>query len=225
MKELITNNFIIEYQDGLESFIKDSLNIFDLNFPLIKETFNCNIKEIGKLKAYFFTQRNDFVEYIKFVSDGYTPPSWVTGCFYNGEIQTLVEVDSKKIYTLTHEMVHLYIQKLIYDKYNIDRIRWFDESYASYLDGHIKNKTLNELKSICLKLKSLHDFDVNILDNVENIKTNSYNGYDIFLIVGKYIFENKLAKKYIEIIKTDFKKIREIGSTILTKSIKFIEKL
>ena len=229
MKEIITDRFVINFQEGLEDFVANSLNIVELKMPILKDLFGKDAEFVGKLKASFFTERKDFVEYIKSISNGKTPPEWATGCFYNGEIQTLLnmknEEDMKyKIHTLTHEMTHLYIQKLVYEKYKIDRIRWFDESYASFVDGHICNRTKEELQNICEQLKLLGHFDLNILDNINKVKTNEYDGYDMFLIVGKYIFENDLSKKYLDLIKTKPEELRKEGRSILEKSIQYVLK-
>ena len=230
MKELITNHLVLHYQDGLENFIKNSLKIVETKLPFIKELFKNDDIDAIQLKASFFTKRNEFVKYIKSISSGHTPPSWATGCFYNGEIQTLIDINDKndltfKVHTLTHEMVHLYIQKFIYEKFNLDRIRWFDESYASFIDGHIEYRNLRDLKAICYQLKSLGDFDMNFLDDVKNVKTNTYDGYDMFLIIGKYIFENNLAKEYMELLKKSPNEIRRLGTKILPKAIQYIEKI
>jgi len=229
MKEIITDRFIINFQDGLEDFVANSLNIVKLKMPIINDLFGEDAEGVGELKASFFTVRKDFVEYIKSISNGRTPPEWATGCFYKGEIQTLLNINSKeemkyKIHTLTHEMTHLYIQKLVYEKYKIDRIRWFDESYASFIDGHICNKTKEELQIICKKLKMLGQFDLNILDDINKVKTNEYDGYDMFLIVGKYIFENDLSKKYLDLIKIKPEEIRKEGRSVLEKSIQYVLK-
>lgn len=44
----------------------------------------------------------------------------------------------------------------------------------------------------------------------------------MFLIIGVYIFENKLEKKYLDIIKNDYLKIKDIGKEILVKAIKYV---
>ena len=226
MKKTVTDKFIINFQEGLEEFVDISLKVVEKQMPLLENLFLSEVAKVGKLKASFFTERKEFVEYIKSVSNGRTPPEWATGCFYNGEIQTLIDITNHedlkyKVHTLTHEMTHLYIQKNIYEKYNIDRIRWFDESYASYIDGHIKNRTKEQLKNKCNKLKDIGEFDLNILNDINRVKTKDYDGYDMFLIVGKYIFENDLSKKYLVLIKTKPEEIRKVGREILTKSIKY----
>lgn len=228
MKELVTKKFILSYQDGLDDFIERSLKIVDERMPLIDKLFSCNEDTAIKLKASFFTKREDFIEYIKSVSGGKTFPAWVTGCFYNGEIQTLVNINDAddvkfKAHILTHEMAHLYIENTIYSKYNIDRIRWFDESYAGFLDGHMKNRINKQFREICLELKRLGNFDMNSIDDVNYVITKNYNGYNMFRIIGKYIFENDLAKKYLDLLKNNPSTIREIGKDILPKAIKYVE--
>ena len=86
MKELTTRHLVLHYQDGLENFVKDSLNIVETKLPFIKELFKNDDIDNFQLKASFFTKRNEFEMYIKSISGGHTPPPWATGCFYNGEI-------------------------------------------------------------------------------------------------------------------------------------------
>jgi len=225
MEKIVTDRIEINFQEGLDEFVGVSLKMIEKQMPLLENLFLSEVEKVGKLKASFFTERKKFVEYIKSIN-GETPPEWATGCFCNGEIQILLNVNNKedvkyRVHTLTHEMVHLYIQKLVYEKYKIDRIRWFDESYAVYIDGQIKNKSKEQLINICEQLKIIGTFDLNVLDDINKVKTKEYDGYQMFLIVGKYIFENNLAKDYIELLKTKPEEIRKIGREILTKSIKY----
>ena len=118
MKVLNTGQFEIYYQHGLEDFVDKSIKIFDKRYEMLKCLFDDNCEQVEKLKASFFTKREDFENYIKMVSGGITPPNWATGCFYNGEIQTLLNLENikdveDKVYTLSHETAHLYIQKLL----------------------------------------------------------------------------------------------------------------
>lgn len=182
---------------------------------------------LPKINVAFFCERKDFVDYIQSNFNA-TPPEWAMGCFYGGGIQVLINLnDEKNIeknkHHLLHETVHLYINHFIYDKYKINRIRWFDECFANYLDGTQKNIKNKELLECCKKLKLLKNFDLASLNDVKKIITNEYNGYDIFHIVGKYIFENNLQNDYIKIIKENYKKIQEIGKTILSDAINYIE--
>ncbi|MFA6331258.1 MAG: hypothetical protein WCX32_04565, partial [Clostridia bacterium] len=40
----------------------------------------------------------------------------------------------------------------IYKKYNINRFRWLDESYACFLDGHIADMPTEKFNNIITKL-------------------------------------------------------------------------
>lgn len=226
MRNLTTENFVLNYQEDLEEFIQDSLTIFDSKKTLITNLFGDILNQ--KIKASFFTNRDDFVEYIKSISKGNTPPTWATGCFYNGEIQALINIndinnlESKK-HTLTHEFVHLCFNEFIYDKYAIDRIRWLDESFAVYVDGRADKISQDKLKSMVHELKKLGEFDVNVLNDKNKIKTETYDGYDMFLIIGKYIFANNLAKKYLNELKTNPTRIVSIGKNILSDAINYVE--
>ncbi len=221
-----TENFVLNYQDELQGFILTSLDIFESKKSIITDLFGSELTE--KIKASFFTDRAAFLDYIKSISNGRTPPSWATGCFYNGEIQTLVNLNSEadfasKEHTLTHEMVHLYFEKLIYQKYKLDRVRWLDESFAGFLDGHNDNITQAELSTLFEKLSSLKDFDVNILDDIKKVRTESYNGYDMFTLVGIFIFENHLEKQYLSLLKTSPKDIRKLGKEIMSSAINYLK--
>ncbi len=228
MKTLITDHFILNYQDELENFINDSLDVFSSKINFIKTLFNADLNK--KIKVSFFTDRNAFVAYIKFVSNGNTPPDWATGCFYNGEIQTLInlnnvaEVNLKK-HLLTHEFVHLYFNELIYNKNNIYRIRWFDEAYAKFIDGSETNKPVSHFKTIANKLKLHLNFDVNQLNDSNKIITKDYNGYEMFSIIGKYIFENNLHKKLLNELLKNQNTVINLGTSILKLAIDYIDSL
>lgn len=226
LKQINTKNFIINYPEELESFIHESLSIFDSKTNLIKDTFGKLTSK--KIKASYFIDRKSFVDYIKKVSNGHEPPSWAIGCFYNHEIQTLLNINdlvnlNLQKHTLTHEFVHLCFD--FYETLNIPRICWFDESYAGFIDGSEDNISLSLLIEKAKKLKQLGDFNVNTITDSSKFVTKEYNGYDMFLIIGKYIFDNHLEKQLLKTLKNDYRKIQELGNTILAKSIDYIESL
>lgn len=225
MEILNTQQFEIHYQKGLEDFIDNSLKLFDKRYKILKDLFGEECEQVDKLKASLFTKREDFVEYIKQVSGGKVIPEWAMGCFYNREIQMFINSPETKGHVLTHETAHLYIQKLIYEKYKIDRITWLDESYAGHIDGHIEKRTIKELYDISQKLKKWQHFDMNIVNDKDKVVTDDYNGYDMFMLIGKYIFDNKLQKEYLQILINNHNDVVERGKTILSKAIEYIENL
>ena len=223
-----TESFVLQYDSSLEQFIEKSLEIANKKLPTIENLFNCNRNEIGKIKASFFTKREDFVSYIQSITNGHTPPAWASGCFYNNEIQTLLDIYSSqkmeyKTHTLTHEYTHLVIDKQIYQKYNIQRIRWFDESFANYLDGSQDSYSAETIKILCDRLKNLSEFDLNILNDINKTVTDSYNGYDMFILVGRYIFENNLQTQIIKILSENGDTVVENGKTMLSNALKYFK--
>ena len=78
-----------------------------------------------------------------------------------------------------------------------------------------------KLKNICKNIK-VEDFDVNILDDIKKVKSEKYNGYDMFKVIGYYIFNQHIEKEMLETLKTDVEKIRLVGKNILKKSIDMI---
>lgn len=226
MKELITNDFIINYAPELQEFVEKTVAHAESKKKEFCKVFSCDDKDIGVLKASFFINHDKFIEYIESVSGGRRPPDWATGCFYNGEIQVLVDINNPeiKMNTLAHEYMHIFFKKTVYQKYNIDRVNWLDEAFAVYLDGKPDDISKEELSRMVESLAKISNgFDMAVLSDYNKVKTEEYNGYDMFNIIGKYIFENKLENEFLELIKKDRKKIVEIGKTILQVAIDYFK--
>lgn len=128
-----------------------------------------------------------------------------------------------KTHTLTHEYTHLVIDKQIYQKYNISRIRWFDESFANYLDGSQDSYSAETIKILYDRLKNLSEFDLNILNDINKTVTDSYNGYDMFILVGRYIFENNLQTQIIKILSENRDTVVENGKTMLSNALEYFK--
>ena len=188
----IYKHFTISYPQILHNMVDKSVKIANGKRAYLCKVFNCDQNDVDRLRASFFVDRTAFVEYIRSVANGHTPPEWATGCFYNGEIQILVNINNsksveEKTKTLTHEMVHLFFQQLIYERYNIDRIVWLDEAFATYLDNTDKIST-KEINALIQKLSSASDnFDMNVLNDPKKIRTDDYDGYDMFDLIGDLI--------------------------------------
>ncbi|MDD4275785.1 MAG: hypothetical protein PHO33_02255 [Clostridia bacterium] len=226
--EIIENNdYKINYPTSLKDFVTSIIEYSIDKKQYFCSIFNVKMYDLPQINVSIFTNFNEFENYIKEVSHGATPPKWATGCFYNNEIQILVNLNSaysmsSKFYTLAHETLHLFFNNFIYKKYNINRFRWLDESYACFLDGHIADMPTEKFNNIITKLNNITDnFNINQLNNMNKSQTNNYNSYDIFLVVGKYIFDNCLEKKYLDMIKTDCNMISQIGEHILKDAVDY----
>ncbi len=181
-----------------------------------------------KIKGSFFISSKDFFNRIKKLAPNSNPPSWAKGCFYGGETQILLNPQNlyETFYTLAHESFHLLFQEFIYETNNMDRIVWLDESLASNFDGTTEKLIENgKFLDIILNLKDnkklpkMKDLDF----SKGNIKTEYYNGYDLFKVVGRYLIETKNEEELLKYIK-DKNRIMNDGKNILEESIKYFSK-
>lgn len=181
-----------------------------------------------KIKAYFTTNREDFIKRIKKVSSPNTnlPPTWATGCFYGGEAQILLSEENlyQKFCTLTHETFHLLFSKFIYEKNHWDRIIWLDESLAGNFDGTTESLIKeNKFQNISRKLLYIPLPKMNELSfNKGNIVTDLYNGYDLFKVVGRYLIETKTKEELFLYIHQK-KDILKDGETILESALTYFK--
>ncbi len=230
MKKIENADYLVHFPKEIERIVKNGVDYAIKKKQEYCKVFDCNMADIPQLKASIFTKREDFVNYIKQISNGHQPPEWATGCFYNGEIQIYADANDVvelnwRMGNLAHETVHLMFNKLIYDKLKIQRIVWLDESFANYLDGVSLAWNGDSWEKLVERLLPYKNFDVNKLNNSKKIITSKYNGYDMFHIIGKYIFENNLQKEFLEKIKTNRKEIIAQGKTILATAIDWFLRL
>ena len=225
METMTTQEFVINYEPKLRDFVVSTSNHAKEKKKEFCKLFGCVEQEIERLQASFFVERNEFVKHIQTISNGQTPPEWATGCFYNGEIQVLVDLKNpeEKMNTLAHELLHLFFEKMIYQKHNIERVNWLDESFAVYLDGGEHDFDGELEKSIKYLSKISKGFDMNILCDYNIIKTKKYDGYDMFNIIGKYIFETKQENIFLKMLIANRQQIVELGKHILQDAIDYFK--
>lgn len=225
---ILSNNFYEIYIDKkYEDFGKDVMNYSTVK---LKEYLNFfkEDKLLKKLKGSFFDNRKDFLTRIKYIAPNEgLPPEWATGCFYGGEAQILVDKDNlnKKFRTLAHETFHIIFQKNIYEKFDIDRIVWLDESLAANFSGEVDEELTNGIFIEYIK-KYLNKENLPKMNDLDfkkgNIKTEEYNAYHFFHIVGRYLRENMSNEELFEFIKNK-KLILENGNTILNDSLEYFK--
>ncbi|MEG2457565.1 MAG: hypothetical protein RSB41_01580 [Bacilli bacterium] len=229
-KYIIISNeyFEIYISDKLENYGKE---ILKYTTEKIKEYLiffkEKNYKEI--IKCSYFTNREDFINRIKKFSlkDAESLPTWVSGCFYGGEIQILVNEEdlSNTFFSLTHETFHILFSKFVFEKNNYGRIVWLDESLALNFDGGVMrlindNKFIDLVKSI-INIDNLPSMSKLPLKN-NNLCTKKYSEYDLFRIVGRYLIETKSDEELFEYIHEE-KRILKDGETILQTSLMYFK--
>lgn len=222
----ITNDyFLILIPAALKNYGEEVLNY---STDKLKE-FLSFFKEQSyeKIKGAFLTNHDDFIARIKEVSapNSSLPPKWATGCFYGGETQILLDENNpyERFNILAHESFHLLFSKFVYEKNNIDRIVWLDESLASNFDGSIEKLIkANTFKNIIIKLMNNNKLPkMNELSiSKGNIVTKEYNGYDLFKVVGRYLIETKTKDDLLNYI-NDKEKVINDGEKILEESLNY----
>lgn len=178
-----------------------------------------------KIKGSFFLTREDFFNRIEELAPHANPPTWAKGCFYGGETQILLNPQNiyERFCTLAHETFHLLFQKFIYDKNNMDRIVWLDESLVGNFDGTTEKliksgkfmEIISNLKNNS-KLPKINDLEF----SKGNIKTENYDGYILFKVVGRYLIETKSNNELLKYVNTR-EKVMNDGNTILKDSIEY----
>lgn len=105
----------------------------------------------------------------------------------------------------------------------MDRIVWLDESLAGNFEGTTEILIKNgKFLDIIQNLKNNHQLpNMNDLEfSKGNIKTDNYNGYDLFKVVGRYLIETKKQNELLKYV-NDKSRVLNDGNTILEVSLKY----
>ena len=178
------------------------------------------------IRASFFDKKDEFFSRIHELDKTAIPPDWAKGCFFGGENQILFEKGNSKIrfYTLAHESCHLLFSKFIYNNYK-NRVVWLDESFASNFSGEVdkelKNGKFIETVKKYLNYSSLPNMNEISFKN-NNIKTNEYNAYDFFHIIGRYLSEIYSREELLNFYK-DEERVLKLGENILSESLLYFK--
>ena len=103
----------------------------------------------------------------------------------------------------------------------MERIVWLDESLVGNFDGTTEKLVKNgKFLEIIMNLKNNQRLpNMNDLEfSKGNIKTEDYNGYDLFKVVGRYLIETKTQGELLKYI-NDKSKVINDGNTILEVSL------
>lgn len=210
-----------KYEEDIKEILEYSTNklIGNLNF------FN-QVSYGQIIRASFFDEKDAFFSRIHELDKNATPPDWAKGCFYGGENQILFEENNIKIrfYTLAHETCHLLFSKFIYNNYK-NRVVWLDESFAANFSGEVerelgKEMFIEKVKKY-LNCNSLPNMNEISFEN-NNIKTNQYDAYDFFHIIGRYLLEIHSSEELLNFYK-DEENVLKLGENILSESLLYFK--
>lgn len=214
--------FPLEYEEYIKEVLDYSTNKLKDNLKFFKES---NYGEI--IKASFFDEKEDFFNRIYEIDKNANPPKWAMGCFYGGENQILLEKDSirRRFYTLAHETCHLLFSKYIYKNYS-DRVVWLDEAFAANFSGEVEEELSNGIFREKVE-KYINRRDLPKMNNISfknnNVKTDEYNAYDFFHIVGRYLVETYNREELLELFNNE-EEVLKLGEHILEDSINYFNR-
>ena len=114
--------------------------------------------------------------------------------------------------------------KFIYNNYK-NRVVWLDESFAANFSGEV-DKELNNGKFIETVKKYLNYSSLPNMNEISfknnNIKTNEYNAYDFFHIIGRYLSEIYSREELLNFYK-DEERVLKLGENILSESLLYFK--
>ena len=214
--------FPLEYEEYMKEVLDYSTNKLKDNLKFFNED------SYGELiKASFFDEKEDFFNRIYEIDSNANPPEWAMGCFYGGENQILLEKENvrRRFYTLAHETCHLLFSKFIYPNFH-DRVVWLDEAFAANFSGEVEEELSNgvfyEKLNKYVNVDRLPKMnDISFKNN--NVKTDEYNAYDFFHIVGRYLIETYNSDELLELYNKE-SKVLELGEHILEDSINYFNR-
>lgn len=213
--------FPIEYEDDIKEILEYSTERLKENLKFFKEESYGEI-----IKASFFDKKEDFFGRIKELDKDANPPEWAEGCFYGGESQVLLkEKDAMmRFFTLAHESCHLLFTKFIYANYR-ERVVWLDEAFAANFSGEMEE----EIKSgefVRIVKKYLDKTSLPKIAEIDfrrnNVKTEEYNAYDFFHIIGRYLREVYSNEELLKLFK-DEERVINLGEHILEDSLVYFK--
>ena len=114
--------------------------------------------------------------------------------------------------------------KFIYNNYK-NRVVWLDESFAANFSGEV-DKELENGKFIEKVKKYLNYSSLPNMNEISfknnNIKTNEYNAYDFFHIIGRYLSEIYSREELLNFYK-DEERVLKLGENILSESLLYFK--
>ena len=220
-KQFENNNFILYSPDSLNYITNDLEIILNNTLEFYKSIFNVN--GFRKVQIHYFDDINIFRNYVyELRGEKDSLPEYAKGVFDNGMIIAYIEPNIiegtplfiKRKYLASHELFHIMYQELGWEKYNFNRVTWFDEGMAQLFSG----ETTFEIDENYIKDFLSHiDSNYNLNDLSHGNSFNSF-GYEISLIAVKYIYDKLGIDKFKELLYNE-QEIYRYGETIIQEII------
>ena len=232
VRQFENDNFVLYSPDSLNYITSDLENILTNSLEVYKMIFD--VTNFRKVQINYFDDIDEFRKYIYDIrGEEESLPEYAKGTYDNGMINAYIEPDinentplyTRRKYNASHELFHVMYQELVLDKNNQNRIVWFDEGMAQFFSGEYYNEMtagfnewFNEVRNNTKTIPNLNE-----LDHGKGFKTEDYNGYDLSLLVVKYLIDELGMDEFKELIK-DNKRILNYGNTIIENAFDYYAK-
>lgn len=222
-KQYEDNNFIIYAPDTLKFIIDKMIGILNKSFEFYKKLFDIN--KFRKVQINFFDEIDDFKDYLYSLGTKKDSlPEYTTGTYDKGMINAYInpkilfgtKLYYKNLHLASHELFHIMYKELILQKYNINRIIWFDEGMAQLFS--LENDFIFDPEKFKIWINNIinetKDFpNLNELNHGTSFVNEKYNGYDLSLLVVKYLYDTLSFEKFKKLMR-DPDKIKKYGNKL-----------
>lgn len=218
--------------DKLVLYAPDSLNyitgeMINKTIEKLPDIYNFfGINNFRKLQINLFDDLEKFRNFVLSMRDDKNSlPEYAKGTYDNGMVNTYVhprivkgsELYKQKIFSPSHELVHILYWELILKDNYAKRIVWLDEGLAQYLSGQKDDlQDVDNFKTYYLETINSTKIlpNLNIINHNQGFVTEDYNGYNLSYLCVKYLFDTKSIEEIRKIVYSYEESIK-IGNTIL----------
>lgn len=216
-----TEDFDIGFSQGLDNFVCEVTEIATKRKQILNKVFG--VDGFPQVRCEMIEGQERYLNFVK-EKYGENLPAWSVGAFAGGNIQ--MSIDKRHLdwarFTLSHELTHLYIDKYIYQKYNLPRLKWWDETFAYWLERPLDEARVEQAKRLANENAYRKNSDMNILA-FDSKSEDENQAVGLYKLIGFYVFTTHQEQKFLDIIGKDYSQVQEIGKTILEKSVDYVQ--
>lgn len=207
----------------MQSILEEKMKFYESLF---------DVDNFRKLQINYFDDKKKFRQFIFSLRKEESLPEYAVGMFDSGMINayipTNIDIDSLK-YTKTkcmptHELFHIMYHELILNKYNLQRIIWFDEGMAQLFSGENDGiLMIQESFNVWLDklIENTKEFpNLNNLTHGTSFENEKYSGYKLSLLAVKYLYDS-LNEDEFKLLMNNTEKIKSYGENVIGNSIKY----
>lgn len=221
LQNYITQDFDIGYTSGLDDFACEIAEIATQRKQVLNKVFG--VDNFPQVRCEMVEGQENYLNFVK-EKYGETLPTRSGGAFAGGNVQISIIREHLEWarFTLAHELTHLYINKFIYEKYNLPRLKWWDETFAYWFERPLDEARVEQAKRLANDNAYRKNADMNIVAK-DSKREDENEVFGLYKLIGFYLFTTHQEQKLLDIMSKDYSKTQEIGKTILAESIDYVQ--